>query len=393
MNQRPAILVFVQYFRPAYRAGGAARSIANLVDHLGDEFDFHVVCRDRDLGDSGPFGLPRSQWTQVGKAKVWYEPLSARSPLTMLRLLRSRHWDAVYCNSYFNPVFSIAPRLFHRLGLAKTKGLVVAPRGEFAQDAIKISGAKKRRFLRLARWLGIDKGVLFQASVEHEARDIAVHRPWVAQSTRLAADLTPVDELAGAANAFAAKEPGELRLVMIARIAPIKNIAFALEALRGCTHKVRFDLYGPMEAPEYWAECQRTIAALPRNVTVEWHGPIPREEVTRALASAHVFFMPTFGENFGHAIFEALFMGLPALISDQTVWRDLAVQQAGADLPLGDTAPFTAMIERWAAMDALEFVAWREGAQARAAQWLEQSPSVEANRALLLEAAGMGARP
>jgi glycosyltransferase involved in cell wall biosynthesis len=393
MSPRPAILVFVQYFRPAYRAGGAARSIANLVDHLGDEFDFHVVCRDRDLGDREPFALPRAQWTEVGKAKVWYEPLSARSPLTMLRLLRSRRWDAVYCNSYFNPVFSITPRLFHRFGLARTKGLVVAPRGEFAQDAIKISGAKKRRVLRLAKWLGIDNGVMFQASVEHEARDIARHRPWVADQTRLAADLTPVDELAGAANAFALKEKGELRLVMIARIAPIKNIAFALEALRGFTHKIRFDLYGPMEAPDYWAECQQIIAALPGNVSVEWHGPIPREEVTRALASAHVFFMPTFGENFGHAIFEALFMGLPALISDQTVWRDLEQQQAGADLPLGDTVPFTAMIERWAAMDALEFAAWREGAQARAAQWLEQSPSVEANRALLLEAAGMGARP
>jgi len=387
MNQRPAILVFVQYFRPSYRAGGAARSIANLVDHLGDEFDFHVVCRDRDLGDSEPFDLPRGQWTEVGKARVWYEPLSARSPLTMLRLLRSRRWDAVYCNSYFNPVFSIAPRLFHRLGLARTKGLIVAPRGEFAQDAIKISGAKKRRFLRLARWLGLDRGVLFQASVEHEARDLADHCPYARGNIRLAADLTPVDELAGAANEFAPKEAGELKLAMIARIAPIKNIAFAIKALQHCTQRVRFDLYGPMEAPDYWAECQQAIAALPANVTAEWHGPIPREEVTRALAAAHVFFMPTFGENFGHAIFEALFMGLPVLISDQTVWRDLEPQQAGADLPLGDTAPFAAMIERWAAMDAPEFAPWREGARARAAQWLDGSPSVEANRALLLEAA------
>lgn len=389
MTRKPAIIVFVQYCRPAYRAGGSARSIANLVDHLGDEFDFHIVCRDRDLAASEPFDFPARRWVRNGKAMFWYEPLGWDSPLTMARLLRSRHWDAVYCNGYFNPVFSFVPRLLHRFGLVKTNGLIVAPRGEFARDALAISSHKKRPYLRLAKWLGIDRDALFQASVEHEARDIAKHRPWVAQRTRLAADLTPVDELSGVANVFAPKQPGELRLVMIARIAPIKNIAFALEALRGCTQQVRFDLYGPMEAPDYWAQCQEIIATLPANVSVEWHRPIPREEVPRALAAAHVFFMPTFGENFGHAIFEALFMGLPTLISDQTVWRGLEAQQAGADLPLGDTAPFTAMIERWAIMDAPEFAAWREGAQARAAKWLEQSPSVEANRALLLEAAGM----
>ena len=104
MNLRPAILVFVQYFRPAYRAGGAARSIANLVDHLGDEFDFHVVCRDRDLGDSEPFALSRGQWTEVGKARVWYEPLDLKyrrpqtraAPLASSALAR----EVSSCNRY-----------------------------------------------------------------------------------------------------------------------------------------------------------------------------------------------------------------------------------------------------------------------------------------------------
>ena len=35
------------------------------------------------------------------------------------------------------------------------------------------------------------------------------------------------------------------------------------------------------------------------------------------------FLLPTGGENFGHAIFEALSCGVPALISDRTPWRDL----------------------------------------------------------------------
>ncbi|MEP6199955.1 MAG: hypothetical protein ABJ135_00570, partial [Marinomonas sp.] len=265
MADRPVILILVQYFRPAYRAGGAARSISNLVDHLGDEFDFHIVCRDRDLGDTEPFDLPCGQWTKIGKAQVWYETLNKSSALTILKLLRSRHWDAVYCNSYFNPVFSIMPRVFNRLGLAKTKGLIVAPRGEFAQDALKISASKKQRFLKWAKRLKIDDGVLFQASVEHEARDITKQRSNAKSRIRVAADLTPVDELENVTEALAKKTRGELRLVMIARIAPIKNIALAVEALRGCSAQIRFDLYGPMEAPDYWKDCQSAITELPDN--------------------------------------------------------------------------------------------------------------------------------
>ena len=45
------ILIFVGYYLPGYKGGGALRTIVNLVQHLGEEFDFWIVTRDRDLGD------------------------------------------------------------------------------------------------------------------------------------------------------------------------------------------------------------------------------------------------------------------------------------------------------------------------------------------------------
>ena len=47
---RPIILSFAGHYLPGYKAGGPIRSIANMVDQLGDEFDFRIVAGDRDLG-------------------------------------------------------------------------------------------------------------------------------------------------------------------------------------------------------------------------------------------------------------------------------------------------------------------------------------------------------
>ena len=43
------ILAFVDHFLPGFKAGGPVRTLANIVDRLGDEFEFKIVTRDRDL--------------------------------------------------------------------------------------------------------------------------------------------------------------------------------------------------------------------------------------------------------------------------------------------------------------------------------------------------------
>jgi glycosyltransferase involved in cell wall biosynthesis len=58
------------------------------------------------------------------------------------------------------------------------------------------------------------------------------------------------------------------------------------------------------------------------------------------LQRSHIFALPTTGENFGHAIFEALAAGRPVLISDQTPWRHLRQAEAGWDIPLNASAEF-----------------------------------------------------
>ena len=63
----------MDYYLPGYQAGGPIRTIANLADHLGDEFDIRIVTRDRDILGTHPYpGVNVDSWNKVGKAQVMY---------------------------------------------------------------------------------------------------------------------------------------------------------------------------------------------------------------------------------------------------------------------------------------------------------------------------------
>jgi glycosyltransferase involved in cell wall biosynthesis len=66
-------------------------------------------------------------------------------------------------------------------------------------------------------------------------------------------------------------------------------------------------------------------------------------------------------ESFGHAIFEALSVGCPVLISDQTPWKNLQEKKAGWDLPISDLNQITTTLQKMVDMDDHEWQPFRRG--------------------------------
>ncbi|EQD29372.1 glycosyl transferase, group 1 family protein, partial [mine drainage metagenome] len=117
LARRPVVCVLMRYYLPGYKAGGPVRSVANMIEALGEDFDFRVICLDRDHMEDAPYeGAVPGLWQQVGKASVRYVAVHAARPWVLLRLIRTLQPDLVYLNSFFDPVFSAPVLWMWRLG-------------------------------------------------------------------------------------------------------------------------------------------------------------------------------------------------------------------------------------------------------------------------------------
>lgn len=375
---KPQVLAFIDWYKPFFKAGGPVRSMVNLVDHLHERVDFHIVTGDRDYtASSSPDDLLKDQWTASATGeRVWYASPLKRTLKQWKQLLNEQPWNVVYINGLYSKWSTIAPLWVLR---GSKQRRIVAVRGMLAAGPMKQSAAKKRAFLLAMKTTGCFKGVEFQATNSEEEADI---RRWIGRNAKV--HLVPnLGRMVGVtAPAPIVKEAGKLRLVSVARIAPEKNTLFAIEGLQHIAGEVRFDLYGTVYDQAYFKRCQEAAAKLPSNVEVHWHGHIEQERVAGALAEAHALYMPSVGENFGHTMLEALVMGRPLLISDRTPWKDLEAKRAGWDLPLEDPKRFEEVLQVLVDMSSADHGALVRGASELGARYLSDRNRVEQSFAL-----------
>lgn len=383
------ILTSVAYYLPGYKAGGPIRTLVNMGDRLGNEFQFKIVTADRDFDDTKPYPkIKLNDWNRVGKADVFYMSANRRSLRDFKRLLCSTEYDILYLNSFFSPHFTIKPLLLRRLRLIPDRPLIIAPRGEFSPGALGLKSFKKRVYITAVKAFGLYKGSVWQASSEHEEADI---RRWFGNDARviIAPNLPPVISAADGPVAVKEKTKGCLKIVFLSRISRKKNLDGALEMLKGLKGKVGFNIYGPMEDKSYWAECQKITSSLPENIEVRYCGSVEHDQVGAVMREHDLFFLPTLGENFGHVILEALCAGCPILISDQTPWRNLGKKGVGWDLPLSKPEMFQEVLQGCLDMNTEEHVKWSERAREYGLEVTKDDGTVEQNRGLFYKAVNM----
>ena len=356
------ILVVVDYFLPGYKWGGPTRTIANIVSHLGTEFNFHVLTRDRDFEDSHPYpNCPTNRWIEAYGCKVYYLSHKQLSLRKLRCVIHSKTFNLIYLNGFFSTL-TIKILLLHRLGLIPKPPLLLAPRGEFSPGALTLKRKKKHLYIIVAKLLGLYQGITFQASSPFEKQHIQEY--FLSQAVKIAPNLPPKVKSNSSVTMTRNKRLGSVQLVFLSRISRKKNLHGALEMLSGIKGEVIFNIYGPEEDTAYTEECHSLVNQLPPNIVCRFRGPIRHEQVPEILASHHFFFLPTLGENFGHAILEALNCGLPVIISDQTPWQNLEEQLAGWDLQLSAPERFHEVVQHCVDMDNDTYQRWSRSARA-----------------------------
>lgn len=378
--QKKKILIFIDWYLPGYKAGGPIQSVANLVQHFKDEFDFSIVTRDTDYCETTPYTSVKSdQWNKIEGVNIFYISQKNLSRKTIKSIIRKIEYDTVYLNGIFSLYFTLLPLVLLRK--KHNKRIVIAARGMFAESALGVKKTKKAFFLRAVKVINLFDKVIFHATNEIEKKDIrnALGEKY---EVRTAANLPQKNTISELPQRK--KDTTTLRLVNIARIAPEKNLLYALQALKDVTRNVEFDFYGPIYSQEYWNQCKAEMDALPQNVRAIYKGSIESDKVLDVLSGYHFLFMPTQGENFGHIILQSLMTGCPVIISDQTPWKNLIKKNAGYDLPLDNMSAFSKKIDELVKMNQDDYNKLSASAFDYANSYLSNTEIIEQNRHLFL---------
>ncbi|MEQ1605248.1 MAG: glycosyltransferase family 4 protein [Pyrinomonadaceae bacterium] len=386
MPKRPTILIICDYYLPGFESGGAVRTLANMVDRLGEIFDFRIITRDHDgSAVKTPYTtVDISEWNQIGNAKVYYlskEEIRAR---TLTKLINESAADAIYLNSFFSRLTIIYLTLL-RFRRIEKRPTIMAPEGEFSPGALSLNPLRKKLYIANARVLLLSKSFTWKAAADEEKEDI-VRVFGRSLDIHVAPNMPPKMIYSGYDQSTKpAKEADEARMIFLSRFMRKKNFNWLLEHLRGIEGKLSIDICGTLEEKDYWEECRRIAATLPKTISIKSLGPIPHEQVSETLARYDFFVLPTLGENFGHVFIEALASGVPLIISDRTPWRGLATKRIGWDLSLEHPSEWSKVVQTAVSMDNGEYRQMSAAARKFAVEWLSD-PEIERSNIAILNA-------
>lgn len=332
-------------FWPQKNSGGPPISIMNLVQSLKGQFEIYIISKNHEINEDKPLAGIEPGWNRFDFGKAFYTPKGEHGFRAIYRLIDEVKPDVIYQNSFFS-VDDLLPVLLYKKKRKQIK-VIVAPRGEFYPERIQVGKVKKMVYGKLFRYSGLLKDIYFQGTGQEECQQ---EKDFLGIPDDHLLNIQNLSIPAKECYASLDKQPGALRLVYIARIHPTKNTLKAIEWLSSLTGEVVYDIYGSIESEAYWEQCKDAISKLPENIIVQYKGVIDHNQVATTIAGYHAYYMPTTGENFGHSIVEAMLMGKPVVISDQTPWTDVN-SNGGFALGLKDETGFVKALTELVVMD------------------------------------------
>ena len=275
---------------------------------------------------------------------VWYFPSSRLRRLywspQMARALSTEaaHFDLLHLHSVFLwPTWSAA-RAAHRLGIP----YVLSPRGMLVKDLVRRKSPWRKR-----AWIAlIERNNL--------ARATAIHVTSAIEAAELARFGLPLPRVITIPNGIALPESTPARkasedvealarermlILFLGRIHWKKGLDRLIPAMtsvpEACLAIVGNDEEGLLPELDALAErhgVRARVRFLPR-VVERW-------DRDRLMAAAKVFALPSYSENFGNTVLEALAVGCPVLVTPDVGAADVVSESGGGRVVDGDPAIF-----------------------------------------------------
>ncbi len=224
------------------------------------------------------------------------------------------------------------------------------PRGMLEPWAFKNKGGKKRLALALYQRRDLDTARVLVATSEQEYTNLR------ALGLRQPIAIIPNGVPLPAADAVLARPPRRLgaqrTVLFLSRVQGKKGLLNLIDAwARVRPDGWRLQIAGP-EEDGHLAEVLVRARQVGVSETVQYVGVVDGAAKSALYLGADLFVLPTFSENFGVVVAEALAHGLPVITTHGAPWADLPVHDCGWWIPIGVEPLAAALREAMALSDA-----------------------------------------
>ncbi|MDB5901597.1 MAG: glycosyl transferase, partial [Betaproteobacteria bacterium] len=203
---------------------------------------------------------------------------------------------------------------------------VVSTRGMLSTWALR-----HKRWKKTVAWWLYQRRDLRQACRHHvtaEAEALSVQRLGFCVPVCVIPNGVDLPDIPPAAKAEAAAGRPKIAL-FLGRIYPVKGLPMLVQAwARARCEGWVLHIAGPDEAG-HRSEVEKAVAAAGLGGVVSFLGPLEGSAKREALLAADLFVLPTYSENFGMAIGEALAHRLPVLTTTGAPWPALRTHRCG----------------------------------------------------------------
>ena len=336
----------------APRYGGPAKAcveMARAVARLGHEVKIYTTNQD----GPGELAVPRGRPLIQDGVEIRYYPIQPPrfwgTSWPMARALAGgiREADLVHIHSLY---------LFHDLiagHYCRSYGVPYLVRPHGTLDPYLYRRHRWRKYVMEAAFenRNIRRAAALHFTSEEEER---LARPHIGDVpgvvVPLGVDLREFQELP-AAGRFRERFPeiGQKEIILfLGRINFKKGLDLLVQALARVLRKRR-DLHLVVAGPDDDGWGARVKGWLQQEGIADcatFTGMLLGEEKLAALRDARIFVLPSYSENFGMAVIEAMACGLPVVISDRVnIWREVEAAGAGLVTPCEAGQTATAMLE------------------------------------------------
>jgi len=244
------------------------------------------------------------------------------------------HAEVVHIHALWEAVQHRAARICQRLG----KPYIITPHGMLDPWALRQGRLKKSLYMlwRLRRNLRCAAALHFATRIERDlVEPLGLARRAIVEP--LGIDYSEFHDLP-APGSFRARYPqlgDRPYVVYLGRLHPQKGLELLIPAFaRASVGEARLVLVGP-DSRGFQRQVEAWVTENGLEGRVLLTGMLTGSDRIAALADATLFALPSYHENFGVSVVEALAAGRPVIISDQVqIHQEITAAQVGAVVPL-----------------------------------------------------------